>query len=214
MNILNCLKTYSDKFTALFVKHRMRSTRILLTLVVLLILFTSPVIRPNTFWELIFDWVGYFLIIAACFGRVFSAAFICGTKNEQLSMQGPFSIVRNPLYVFSFLGTVGVGLLSGHVIIFALLLGAFFLYYPDVVKSEEEFLLGHFGEQYEAYQREVPRWIPKNFTMDMPETFPVYPRLLLVTIRDSSLFFLVFPFVETVEMMHKSGLLPTLFPLF
>jgi protein-S-isoprenylcysteine O-methyltransferase Ste14 len=214
MSFMNCLKSYSDKMTGLFVHQRMRSTRVILALVIFLALFTKPAFANNTFWVIFSAWVGYFLIIFACLGRVFSAAFICGTKNEKLSMQGPFSIVRNPLYVFSFIGTLGFGLLSGHIIIFIILLGTFFLYYPDIVNSEENFLLGQFGEQYQAYQREVPRWFPREWKMDIPETITVYPALLLKTIRDSSLFFLIFPIVESIELMHRTGFLPTLFSLY
>lgn len=211
---MNLFKLYLAKVAKLFVTYRMRTTRIFIVLMVFLILFSKPAILPNAFWGVFFDWVGYFLIITACLGRVFSAAFICGTKNEKLSTQGPFSLVRNPLYVFSFLGTIGVGLLSGHVIIFFMLVGVFFFYYPEVVEDEEQFLLNHFGDQYEAYCREVPRWIPRQWKLDLPETITVYSRLLLKTIIDSSLFFLVFPFVESVELLHETHILPTLFSLY
>lgn len=211
---MNFITAYLSKLATYFVQYRMRSTRILLTLVILLMLFTHPVFNPNHFFEHICDWTGYFFIIIACLGRAFSAAFICGTKNEQLSTQGPFSMVRNPLYVFSYFGTVGVGLLSGHVIIFLMLLALFFTYYPEVVKHEEAFLSEKFGAEYEAYCHAVPRWVPRQWSLKLPETITVYPALLLKTMVDSSLFFLVFPLVESIETLQKIGFLPTFFPLY
>lgn len=214
MSFLKSLKLYFSKITALLVKYRMRSKRVIIALVVLLILFTKPAIEPGTVYEIIFDWLGYFLIILACLGRIFSSVFICGRKNEKLSTQGFFSIVRNPLYVFSFFGTMGIGLLSGYITIFALFLVIFCLYYPAVVKDEEVFLAKKFGKEYKAYQQDVPRWFPRQWKLNLPETTVVYPRLLLQTILDASLFFLVFPIVESIELLHKTGLIPTFFSLY
>lgn len=180
----------------------------------LLVLFSRPVIHSGTTFEIVADWIGYFLTIIACLGRVFSSLFIVGTKNAKISTDGPFSLVRNPLYVFSFFGIVGAGLLLGHVIIFLMLLVIFFTYYPGVVKSEENYLLGKFGADYEAYCQKVPRWFPSHWKIVIPETITIYPWLVLITIRDSSLFFLVFPLVETIEILHKNNVLPTLFPLY
>ena len=205
---------FSKKITHCFVVHRMKTKRVLMLLIAFLILFTSPVIKPSSFWELTFDWISYFLIIIACLGRVFSAVFICGTKNEKLSTQGPFSIVRNPLYVFSFIGTIGFGLFSGHLVILGLLLMLHFMYYPEIVKSEEDFLLKKFGSAYEDYQRRVPRWFPRTLKMQIPETTEIYPRIILKNLLDSSLFFLIFPLVEMVEVLQAHHVLPALFSLY
>ena len=83
-----------------------------------------------------------------------------GAKNDVVVRDGPFSVVRNPLYVFSFIAMMGIGLESRMYTVFVLLCGAYILYYPKVVKKEEEFLKAKFGEPYEKYMLEVPRWIP------------------------------------------------------
>lgn len=213
-DLMSNLKLYSAKFCALLVRHRMRSTRILIGIVLFVLLCTRPGIEEGSFTELLMDWIGYFLIIATCLGRVFSSVFICGTKNDQLSCEGPFTLVRNPLYVFSFLGILGAGFLSGRVILLALLVGIFFLYYPEVVAHEEAFLSEKFGKEYADYQKKVPRWIPMQWTMVLPETFTVYPQLLLNTIRDSALFFLIYPGMEFIELLHTSGFIPNWFTLY
>lgn len=211
---MNFLKLYWSKLIASLVTHRMKSKRILFVVVAFLILFTEPKISCDTFWEIIFDWTGYTLIVFACFGRAFSSVFICGRKNEELSTKGPFSLVRNPLYVFSFIGTVGVGFLTGYITFFVLFVGLFLFYYPSVVKSEEKFLQKKFGDAYTQYKHDVPRWIPKHWKWDLPETIIVYPTLLLQTMRDAAVFFLVFPLMESIEVLHETGALPTLFSLY
>lgn len=198
---------------SLFVKHRMRTTRVLLVFIALLVLFTTTVIQVDSFWGILFDWVGYFLIVLACLGRVFSGAFICGTKNHKLSTQGPFSIVRNPLYVFSFFGAVGLGFLSGHLTILLLVVMIYLTYYPEVVKKEEIFLSQKFGKEYEDYMKNVPRWIPRQLKLNLPTTFTVYPSLLLKTILDSSLFFIIFPLMAIVNILHSNHVIMTFFPL-
>lgn len=213
-DLISSLKLCSTKCCALLVQHRMRSTRILIAIVLFVLLCTIPGIEEGSATELLMDWIGYFLIIAACLGRVFSSIFICGTKNDKLSCEGPFTLVRNPLYVFSFLGIIGSGFLSGRIILLALLVGIFFLYYPEVVAHEEAFLSDKFGKEYADYQQKVPRWIPTQWTMTLPETFTVYPSLLLNTIRDSALFFLVYPSMELIECLHTSEAIPNWFTLY
>ena len=195
------------------IQHRMKSTRVLIGMITLLMLFTRPWLLTGRLLETFLDWTGYFLVLFACLGRIFSSVFICGTKNEKLSTQGPFSMVRNPLYVFSFFAVLGAGFLSGRLIILVLLLWLFFLYYPGVVAHEETYLRQTFGDLYETYQNKVPRWFPRTLKMDLPEVIPMYPRLLLQTMRDTSLFFLIFPMTEVIERLHDLGMLPMFFPL-
>jgi len=82
--------------------------------------------------------------------------------TEHLVVGGPFRWVRNPGYVAVISLIVGQGLLfgSGAVLAYAAALAvAFHLF---VVLYEEPTLRRQFGEEYEAYCREVPRWLPRR----------------------------------------------------
>jgi hypothetical protein len=141
-------------------------------------------------------------------GRAYCSTFIGGRKNDVVVRQGPFSVVRNPLYVFSFLAVVGIALQSGMYTMLFLLAGAFILYYPLVVEKEEAFLLNKFGEPYEIYMREVPRWIPNPNLWREPEQFDARPRFIRRTLMDASIFFLPLPCFAIIERLHASGILP------
>ena len=50
------------------------------------------------------------LLIAVCIvGRTWCTLYIGGHKKRQLRTHGPYSVVRNPLYVFTIIGTAGIG---------------------------------------------------------------------------------------------------------
>ena len=92
--------------------------------------------------------------------RIWCALFIAGSKNGELSTAGPYSVVRNLLYLGNLAGVVGFGFAVEQPML-ALLLGLVFaLFYPSVVAKEEAQLARIFGERYAAYCAAVPRWIP------------------------------------------------------
>ena len=62
------------------------------------------------------EWFGIFAIILCIFGRTWTSLYIGGRKNRALLTKGPYSVVRNPLYVFSILGAAGAGAQLGSVI--------------------------------------------------------------------------------------------------
>ncbi len=84
-----------------------------------------------------------------------------GTKVKELVTAGPFARVRNPLYIGNFLLALGLIVLSrvGWLLwVFPVL---FFIQYAAIVAWEERILANQFGDEYRAYVRRVPRWIPR-----------------------------------------------------
>lgn len=88
---------------------------------------------------------------------------ISRTRSDRLGPlidTGPFSLVRNPLYLGNILLWVGFAV-SARLIWLApfivLLLG---LEYHAIVRWEERLLRSRIGATYADYMRRVPRWIP------------------------------------------------------
>ena len=75
-----------------------------------------------------------------------------------LMTAGPFALVRNPLYVGNFLIWIGFVTSSGLMWMLPIAWAIFALQYSAIVRFEEAGLIRHFGEGYEAYARDVPRW--------------------------------------------------------
>lgn len=80
---------------------------------------------------------------------------------EDLVTDGIFGICRNPLYVGNMLIYVGVFLMHGNPLVMALGVGLFAFIYQSIVLTEENYLRNKFGLGYDAYCRDVPRWIPR-----------------------------------------------------
>jgi protein-S-isoprenylcysteine O-methyltransferase Ste14 len=111
-------------------------------------------------------------LVLALFGevaRAFGVAFI-GTisrtrsmSNGQLVSDGPFYLLRNPLYFGNLVLSLGLAVMTGVWWLPLLTLVVFYGQYIPIVAWEEWKLNGIFGSTYADYQNKVPnRWFP-NF---------------------------------------------------
>ena len=198
-------------FAQHFANHRIAWSRAVIVALLLLVIFTSPATsRPGWAIELS-EMLGYFMLAAAALWRIWCALFIAGNKNGELAAAGPYSMVRNPLYLGNFLGAVGFGFAVEQPYLAALLGLSFALFYPGVVAREEERLATIFGERYREYCRRVPRWIPDWSLYTEPTEISVSPRRIRGAILDAMWFLWAFALWEFIEELHKLNLLPTLF---
>jgi protein-S-isoprenylcysteine O-methyltransferase Ste14 len=80
-----------------------------------------------------------------------------------LITNGPFSYVRNPLYVGNMLLYAGVGIMSMALFPWMLLVAIawFYLQYYLIVTREEEYLAATFGGEFDEYRRNVRRFVPR-----------------------------------------------------
>jgi len=95
--------------------------------------------------------------------RLYASGFII--KNRQLATNGPYSLVRHPLYTGNLLLLIGFTFASGQW--WTLFVsGAFWaFYYPPTIEYEDRKLRGIFGESWEAWSRTVPAVIPRSLHM-------------------------------------------------
>lgn len=178
-----------------------------------LILVTAPLSKdPSVLHELL-PAIGHALVIIGIMIRIFTSLYSGGRKNAVLLTEGPFSIVRNPLYVGSFLAVAGLGLVTSSIVITLLLGAVFFFVHSYTVLKEEQFLQAQFGDDYSRYLKTVPRWIPAFSKWKNPGEITVRPALVLITIRDALFFVLLLIVLEVVCEMRDAGTFPTLFTL-
>ncbi len=105
--------------------------------------------------------VGLLAVIVAMLGRVWCAVYIAGRKNAELCQDGPYSLVRNPLYFFSLIGSLGVALATLRWPVVPAVAALFLAYYHAVIRSEEARLVALFPRDYPVYRRSVPRLMPR-----------------------------------------------------
>jgi protein-S-isoprenylcysteine O-methyltransferase Ste14 len=146
---------------------------------------------------------GLILVGVATVGRLWCSLYISGHKNEALITTGPYSVSRNPLYLFSLLGFVGIGLASETLTLAVVLALAMLLGYPAVIRQEEAVLRARFGAAFEAYCARVPRFLPRLSGYAEPESYVVNPRLFRRTMLDVVWFVWFVGLVEVVEALHE-----------
>ena len=78
-----------------------------------------------------------------------------------LVLRGPYRFVRNPMYVGMFTLLCGEALLARSLPLLGYAVGWLALIHLVVVTYEEPTLRRQFGGEYEAYCRQVPRWVPR-----------------------------------------------------
>jgi protein-S-isoprenylcysteine O-methyltransferase Ste14 len=99
---------------------------------------------------------------ARTLGEMYKASSGFGVQlnvEHRLVTHGPFALVRHPLYLGLQVAAVG-GVLLYRTWTFVFVTGSF-LALSIRARREEEALRMEFGEQWEAYARRVPAWIPR-----------------------------------------------------
>lgn len=114
--------------------------------------FASP-IRPLFY-------VGAGLVIVGTIVRLYASGYI--VKNRQLATDGPYSLVRHPLYTGNLLILIGFTIASGVWWTTIVALAFWWFYYPPAIQYEDRKLRRIFGETWERWSATVPAVIPRR----------------------------------------------------
>jgi len=82
------------------------------------------------------------------------------TRLGPLVASGPFSLVRNPLYIGNIALWVGFALTARLVWLAPIFFAVLAFEYHAIVRWEERLLHERLGDRYRVYVGQVPRWIP------------------------------------------------------
>jgi len=158
--------------------------------------------------------LGAMLAGVAALGRMWCSLYIAGYKTNTLITAGPYSMTRNPLYFFSFLGAVGIGLVTETFLLPLVILSGFAIYYPLVIRSEEAKLLKQHNTDFEAYFRKTPRFFPNFSTLVEPHEYTVRPKAFRKNIYDAVWFIWILGLLQIIEQLRALHILPTYFTLY
>lgn len=174
------------------------------------VLFVHHHYREDGLPNLLFEVAGGGTLFLAAIGRIWSAGYIAGRKNLRLIQDGPYSVMRHPLYFFSFLGFLGAGLALESFVLTGAMVSIFFLTHIPVIRREEDRLRQLFGEEYARYARDVPAVFPKPWLFRCPTSVNLQCRAFNRAVFDAALIGLIFIGTEVLEWFHLHGIIPIL----
>lgn len=174
----------------------------------------------NSYWRepwpaiyLCMEWAGIALILVCIAGRTWCTAFIGGRKKRELVTTGPYSVVRNPLYVFTLIGAVGVGLQFGSLVVAIIVTMIAYLVFRPVIMREEAYLAASFPQDFASYSARVDRLLPSFSQWRSEREHAIPAPLMLRTFVEACLFLTAIPIAESIENLQASGVLPKLIEL-
>ena len=177
---------------------------------VVLLAGTASVHSVATFhgeWHEAVEALGLALIVLAIVGRAWCSLYIGGRKKAEIVDRGPYSVTRNPLYVFSFIGAFGIGAQTGSLVIGSVFAIATVLVFLRTVGREETWLTEHFGAPYAAYCARTPRFWPNPARWRDAEELTIRPAFFLRTLRDGLTFLAAIPVMEGIEHLQSTGVI-------
>lgn len=148
-------------------KKRVRINGVLVGLAIIICLVFLKFLLPgwrNSALNKVLAVVAFSLFLVGQMLRILGRAYKIehSARGEALVKQGLYTVVRNPMYLGSFLSGISFTLLLGNFWVILAFLVIFFARFFPQVRREEKFLLKNFGKVYEEYTLLVPRFIPKK----------------------------------------------------
>lgn len=180
------------------------------------ILFSAPKLF---YVQYIFNIIGLFLLFIGIVGRLYATLYIGGMKNSgndgnSFVNDGIYSICRNPLYLFSFIALLGILFIKGQ--LFLVLIGGliFLLIYRFTILSEEKFLRNKFGESYEEFLKNTPRFFPNFSRFKYSERLEIRPFFLHKEIKRAFVWLLGAFLIYLISIFQDLGFLPVLITIY
>ncbi|MDC0593830.1 isoprenylcysteine carboxylmethyltransferase family protein [Candidatus Marinimicrobia bacterium] len=156
---------------------RMTILRISVILIIIFIIldnnFSAYTLDIDINTSVLFSCIGFTFVALGGFGRIWASLYLEGFKTKKLIKEGPYSMVRNPLYFFSLMLFLGMCFAIKSIAISVALLLVFVLFHVPTILNEEKVLLSTHDESYRAYYESTPRLLPNLFKYKKTESADV-----------------------------------------
>ena len=86
-------------------------------------------------------------------------------KALKLAHEGPYALMRNPLYFGNFMIGLGWAVIAGIYAVIVFVIAFMILYVLVIIPHEEEFLRKKFGHEYELYCEKVKAFWPLRLNL-------------------------------------------------
>lgn len=160
-----------------------------------------------------FNIIGLLLLFIGILGRLYATLYIGGMKNvgqdgNSFVSDGIYKVCRNPLYFFSFIGLLGLLFIKGEISLIIIGGILFLLIYRFTILGEEEYLKSKFGESYERFLKEVPRFFPKFSNFYYEERVEFRPFFLHKEIKRAMIWILLALGIYIISYLQSIEILP------
>jgi protein-S-isoprenylcysteine O-methyltransferase Ste14 len=125
------------------------------SLAVLLILFYALTSQP----QLPLGVTGMCLALPGMLFRFYASGYIM--KNKELARNGPYALVRHPLYTGNVLLVTGFAIANASYWAIPVALLFFWFYYPTAIEYEDRKLRSIFGQAWVDWATETPALVPR-----------------------------------------------------
>jgi len=106
------------------------------------------------------DWFWAGLAVSAVGEALQVWCFSSLHKEAEVSFNGPYSVVRNPMYLARFLLLFGILMWFANPYVLGVYTVIYWFYMVNRVRREEKTLTGLLGEPYVEYSRTINRFLP------------------------------------------------------
>jgi protein-S-isoprenylcysteine O-methyltransferase Ste14 len=103
--------------------------------------------------------IGLPLALIGMLIRLHASGFVL--KNKELAREGPYAMMRHPLYTGNIALVVGFALACSTYWAIPVALVFFWFYYPPAIEYEDRKLRRIFGERWEQWAAETPALFPR-----------------------------------------------------
>lgn len=162
-------------------KRRIKLNAVVILLAIaVMVLFPYRLFRISTgLFDDALEVVGIAFILCGQLLRVSARGHkaLSSANGHHLVQDGPYALVRNPMYLGIILIGWGVVLFVFQVWVFAIFAVLFLVRYIHLFSIEEQHLLQMFPKEFPGYTRRVPRLFPRLamvFGTDVAEYLPVH----------------------------------------
>jgi len=180
---------------------------------VLGVILSEPLIRDGSPAALAMKIAGWLFFMLYLTFRIWATLFLGGRKDSELQTEGPYSATRNPLYVGSFCLFLSLVFFFRSIALVAMLIIGYFIYTRLVIRAEERFLADRFGDSFESYRKETPRFFPSFSKYRSPENVVVSLKAMKTEAQRLWIAALLPVVVEVIMHFRSSPSWPHLFRL-
>ncbi len=170
-------------------KSRVKVDNAILSFIIIVtgVLLLFPRMYPREmFIDDCLDFFGMIVVLGGTFLRMVSRGFkkAHSEMSGVLVVSGPYKLVRNPMYLGSFLMGTGFILIVWPWWAFILFAVLFYLRFKKQIEKEEKYLNEKFGREYVIFKEQVPRLFPSRRTFRKAAVREVFPFDLAWTTKE------------------------------